>query len=143
MEGVGWDRRERWTPFPMMTWELFLGLTVLYLTGSELLFLCPDKLIHGPWLPYISTALFLPNHKPLAVRGMAPGFLLSPVGSWLFPVRSVEALFWFWSQDQGSFILCMRLCIEHGLWSQTGSGLAQSKTLNKFLNLSEPQFLCK
>lgn len=82
-------RRERWTPFPMTTWQLSLVWAVFSLSDPELLlFLCLD----GPWLPCISTVPFLPNHKPFGVRGIGPGFLLSTVGPWLLPVRSVEAL---------------------------------------------------
>lgn len=63
-----------------------LGSAVLSLDGPKLLFLCSDQLTHGPWLLCISTALFLPNHKSL-------GFPLSTVGTWILPIRSIEALF--------------------------------------------------
>lgn len=113
---------------PMMTWQRVLGLAGL--------FLCPEQLTHGLWLPCIPIALFLPNHKPLGVRKIGPALLLGPV-------RSVEALFWFWSQEQGSLILHMRLCVEHGLQRQIDAGLAQGKTSSKLLTLPEPQCLCK
>ena len=71
-------------------------LAVLSLAGPEPLFLSPGQLTHGPWLPCVSTALFLPNHKSLA-----PGFLLS---TWVSgsPSKVCRGFVWYRLHEQGS-----------------------------------------
>lgn len=61
----GMEQGGRGAPLPVMTWQLSLGLAVHLLAGPELPFLCPHQLTHGAWLPCMSTALFLLNHKSL------------------------------------------------------------------------------